>query len=1071
MKSIIHLSEWSQKTAVKIKSALFLSVFVTLLLSSFVVAQIHRGVIRGRLTDVNGSAIPGATVNAIQTETGATQTTTTNNKGEYAFTQLQPGAYQVELEKSGFDKHVIKAELKINQELRLDQAMKVAGLQQTVEIIAPRTPLKKDSAAQGNIIENQQITGLPLDGRNFQELVLLIPGAVPAAQGSAGSARGDFSFNVNGAREDATNFLLDGVYNVDPKLNTAAVRPPVDAVQEFEIVTNGYDASFGRSGGAQVNVILKSGTNHLHGTAYEFFRNASLDARNYFVPADQPDPKYQRNQFGFALGGPIAQNRAFFFVDYEGRRDREGITRLTNVPTQLERNGDFSQSFLPAPFNLFQQQPFANRQIPSFFLNPISVKIAALYPLPNRNVPGQNFVSSPTQRDRNDHFDVRLNHSPTDKTSFTARYSFADRTLFEPFTGPSYPQVPGYGDNVLRRGQNAMLGATHIFSSSFINETRVAFNRVASAVNHETQGSNINRTLGLPDVATNPRALGLTFISVLAFSPLGDEFNNPQNTVTNTYQILDTATYTRGSHLLKFGVEFRANQQNGFRDVQARGTLNFTGAFTQNPLADLLLGLITFSSSAKVDNHQHMRTNSYNAFVNDSWRVTPRLTLNAGVRYEYNTPAVDAQDRVALYNPTTRTVVPVGKNGLPRAGYEGDKNNVAPRVGFAWTLDDKTVLRSSYGIFYDQSALAPGEALYFNPPYYELNFNIPSQTSLITLQNPFPNTTSAFFPKSVLAIQRDFRTAYFQHWNMSVQRQLGDNRLFEIAYVASKGTKLSAGRDINQPRPSTQALNLRPLPQFSDITMLESRANSSYQSLQLSYQQRLSTGLSVLGAYTFGKSIDDASGFFTSSGDPNFPQDSNNASAERGRSNFDVRHRMSVSYSYALPFGTGRRWLSNGGAAAAILGDWESYGIVTLQSGRPFTVALQTTLDNSNTGFANLGFNGNDRPNLVGNPKLSNPTPERWFNTAAFTTPAFGSFGSASRNIVDGPGYANVNFSLLKNIGLTESLKLQVRAEAFNLFNRVNFDLPDNFVGSPSFGRIRSAQSPRHIQFGLKLLF
>ena len=1057
----------------KIKSALILSLLLSLLLSSFAVAQIHRGVIRGRLTDIAGSAIPGATVNAIHNETGATKTTTTSTSGEYVFTQLPPGAYQVELEKSGFDKHVIKAELKVNQELRLDQAMKVSGLTQTVEIIAPRTPLKKDSAAQGNVIGNQQITGLPLDGRNFQELVLLVPGAAPAAQGSAGSVRGDFSFNVNGAREDATNFLLDGVYNVDPKLNTAAVRPPVDAVQEFEIVTNGYDASFGRSGGAQVNVILKSGTNIFHGTAYEFFRNASLDARNYFVPADQPDPAYKRNQFGFALGGPIVANRTFFFADYEGRREREGITRLTNVPTRLERNGDFSNSFLPAPFNLFQQQPFANKQIPSFFLNPIGLKIAALYPLPNRNVPGQNYVSSPTQRDRNDHFDVRLNHAPTDKTSFTARYSFSDRTLFEPFTGPSYPQVPGYGDTVLRRGQNAMLSATHIFSSSLINETRVAFNRVAGAVNHQTQGSSINRTLGLPDVATNPRDLGLTFISVLAFSPLGDEFNNPQNTVTNTYQILDTATYTRSSHLLKFGVEFRANQQNGFRDVQSRGTLNFTGAFTTNPLADLLLGLITFSSSAKVDNHQHMRTNSYNAFVNDSWRVRPRLTLNAGLRYEYNTPAVDAQNRVALFDTATKAVVPVGTGSMPRAGYEGDKNNLAPRVGFAWTLgsSQNTVLRGSYGLFYDQSALAPGEALFFNPPYFELNFNIPSQTSLLTLQNPFPNTASAFFPKSVLAIQRDFRTAYAQHWNLSVQRQLGENRLFEVAYVAAKGTKLLAGRDINQARPRTQQPNLRPLPQFSDITMLESRANSNYQSLQLSYQQRLSTGLSVLGAYTLGKSIDDASGFFNSSGDPNFPQDSNNPGAERGRSNFDVRHRMSVSYSYALPFGTGKRWLSNGGAAAAIFGDWESFGIVTLQSGRPFTVALQTTLDNSNTGFSNLGFNSNDRPNLIGNPKLSNPTPERWFNTAAFTTPAFGTFGSAGRNTVEGPGYANVNFSLLKNIGLTESLKLQVRAEAFNVFNRVNFDLPDNFVGSPSFGRIRSAQSPRHIQFGLKLLF
>ena len=1060
------------KFAPVVWSALFLSLF-SLLVAQTAFAQIHRGIIRGRLIDANGGVIINAEVKVIQKETGETRTGTSNGVGEYAFTLLPPGAYEIRIGKAGFKAYLFQVELKINQEQRVDFTMGVTQLSELVTVNVPQIPLKKDSSAQGSVIDNHQITGLPLDGRNFQELILLVPGAAPAAQGSAGSVRGDLSFNVNGTREDASNFLLDGVYNVDPKLNTAAVRPPVDAVQEFEIVTNGYDASFGRNGGAQVNVILKSGTNNLHGAAYEFFRNASLDARNYFAPADQSAPKYQRNQFGFAMGGPIVANRTFFFTDYEGRREREGITRVTNVPTLAERSGDFSQSFLPAPFNLFTQQPFANKQIPAFFQNPIGVKIAALYPLPNRNAPGQNYVSSPTQRDRNDHFDVRINHAPTDKTALTARYSFADRTLFEPFTGPSYPQIPGYGDNVLRRGQNAMTGVSHIFSSSLINETRVAFNRVATAVNHQTQGSTINRTLGLPDVATNPRDLGLTFISVLGFSPLGDEFNNPQNTVTNTFQALDTATYTRGSHLLKFGFEFRANQQNGFRDVQARGSLNFTGAFTQNPLADLLLGLITFSSSAKVDNHQHLRTNSYNAFVNDSWRVRPRLTLNAGVRYEYNTPAVDAQNRVALFNPATKAVVPVGTNGMPRAGYDGDKNNVAPRVGLAWTLDksESTVLRGSYGIFYDQSALAPGEALYFNPPYYELNFNLPTQTSLLTLQNPFPNTLSAFFPKSLLAIQRDFRTGYLQHWNLSVQRQLGKNRLFEVAYVASKGTKLLAGRDINQPRASTQQPNLRPLPQFSDITILESRSNSNYHSLQMTYQQRLSSSLSMFGAYTLAKSIDDASGFFTSSGDPNFPQDSNNPGAERGRSNFDVRQRMSLSYSYALPFGQGKQWLSKGGALAAVLGDWESFGVITLQSGRPFTVALQTTLDNSNTGFANLGFNGNDRPNLIGNPALSNPTPDRWFNPAAFVTPAFGSFGSAGRNIVEGPGYANVNFSLLKNVALTESIKLQFRAETFNLFNHPNFDLPDNFVGSPSFGKIRSAQSPRHIQFGLKLLF
>jgi hypothetical protein len=1041
-------------------------------------AQIHRGLIRGRLTDASGAAIAGAKLKVVRTATGETREATSDASGEYAVTLLPAGGYRLQIDKPGFRHYVVDLTLEVNHELRFDLQMQIAGLEVTEDVNAPPARVERDSNALGEVIENRQITGLPLDGRNFLELSLLVAGAAPAAPGSAGSVRGDFAFNVNGAREDSNNFLLDGVYNVDPKLNTFGVRPPVDAVQEFAIITSGYDASFGRNAGAQVNVILKSGTNSFHGTAYEFFRNAALDARNFFAPANEPAPKYQRNQFGFSLGGPIVKDRTFFFADYEGLREREGITRVTNVPTALERAGDFSQSFLPAPINPFTRQPFADRKIPAQLLNPIGARVAALYPLPNRSTPFQNFVSSPTRRDRNDHFDVRLDHVIAKSSSLAARYSFGDRDLYEPFSGPNFAAVPGFGTNIPRRAQNAMIAETHVFSPSLLNEARFAYNRVAAGSFHENLGRSINQSVGLPEVSRNQRDFGLSFISIIGFSPLGDEYNNPQHSTTNTYQFLDTATYTRGSHLVKFGFEFRANQQNGYRDVQSRGFLNFVGLFTGNPLADLLIGLPIVTGSARVDNHQHLRTTSYNLFVNDGWRVTPRLTLNAGLRYEYNTPAVDADDRANVYDPATKSLVRVGTSGIPRSGYEADKNNFAPRVGFAWTLDkeQQTVLRAGYGFFYDQSALAPGEALFFNAPYYDFVFNFPSEQSLLTLFNPFPNTLAAVLPRSALAFQRDLRTPYMQHWNANVQRQLGASRVLEVAYVGSKGTKLLTARDINQPRPGPRLPApfppyLRPVPQFEDITMLESRANSHYHSLQMTFQQRLAEGLSLLSAYTWAKSIDDASGFFSSAGDPNFPQDSYNVSAERGRSNFDVRHRFSLSYLYELPFGRGRRWIGNAGWVSAVLGGWQSAGIVTLQTGRPFTVALLTEEDNSNTGRANLGFGANDRPNLVGDAKLSNPTPERWFNTTAFVKPPFGSFGNAGRNILDGPGYANVNFSLLKDVGLTEGLKLQLRAESFNLFNRPNFDLPDNFLGSPSFGRIRSAQSPRRIQFGVKLLF
>ncbi|CAN5296440.1 hypothetical protein BH18ACI2_BH18ACI2_19710 [soil metagenome] len=1002
---------------------------------------------------------------------------TSGTEGEYAVSSLLPGSYRLEIEFPNFKKYSQSIQLQVGQELRADVPLEIGQINEDDFKHVYELPevLKQDSAALGTVIENRQVTGLPLDGRNFLDLTLLVPGAVPAAEGSAGSVRGDFAFSVNGAREDSNYFVLDGVYNVDPKLNTFGVQPPVDAVREFEVLTNSYDASFGRNAGAQVNVILKSGTNALHGSLFVFHRNGALDARNYFAPADQPAPKYIRNQFGASFGGPIVKDRTFIFGDYEGTRTREGITRVTNVPTLAERSGDFSQSFFAPPTNPFTQQPFPGHRIPVEFQNPIGRAIANLYPLPNRDVPFQNFVSSPLLRDRNDHFDVRLDHKLTASTDLTARYSFGDRNLLDPFTGPTFSLVPGFGVFVPRRSQNAMLAATHIFSPTLVNEVRFAFNRVASAVTQEGRGASLNRQVGLPELSTNARDFGLSFITLTGFSPLGDEFNNPQQSVTNTFQFLDTATYVSGYHLFKFGFDFRAVQQNAFRDVQSRGFLTFSSQvpLTGNALADLLLGFPALTGGARVDNHQHLRGESYNFFFNDSFRATPRLTLTYGLRYEYNSPPVDTEDRANIYDVATRTLIPVGTNGIPRSGYEDDKNNLAPRVGLAWTLGDEsnTVLRAGYGVYYDQNALAPGEALYFNAPFFDLNlyFSLPGLP--LTLNAPFPSFFPFELPVTAVAFQRDLRTPYMQHWHLSVQQQLGSNRVLEVAYVGSQGTKLLTARDINQPPASAQRPNPRPVPQFDDINLLESRANSNYHSLQARLQQRLTAGLSLLASYTYAKSIDDASNFFSSAGDPNFPQDSRNTRAERGRSNFDVRHRFSLSYAYDLPFGRGRRFLADNRFITTLVTGWQTYGIVTLQTGRPFTVALLPEIDISNTGRSNLGFGANDRPNVTGAPSLAHRTPERWFNTDAFAFPAFGTFGNAGRNILDGPGFQNVNASLVKNTALTETINLQLRAEAFNLFNRPNFNLPDNFLGSPTFGQILSAQSPRRLQFGLKLLF
>ncbi len=1052
----------------------FIALLATLTIASTVFAQNFRGVIRGRVTDSSDRPVPGADLNLVREETSERRKVKTGSAGEYYFTLLAPGQYRLEVEQSGFKKTIHRASLEVNQDLRIDLALQVGSLRDEILVEAPKVALRKDSSALDTVIENTQVVGLPLDGRNFLELGLLVPGASPSAPGSAGTVRGDFAFSVNGGREDANAYLLDGVYNIDPKLNGIAVRPPVDAVREFEVLASTYDASFGRNSSAQVNVVLRSGGNQFHGTAYEFLRNRALDARNHFAPPGVAAPQYQRNQFGGSIGGPIIKDKTFFFGDYEGTRLREGLTRVSNVPTLHERRGDFSQSFFPKPVVPGTTNPFPNNAIPSFFQNPVGVKLAALYPQPNRNVPFENFVSSPVRRDRDDLFDIRMDHRLSGSADLASRYSFDDRDLFEPFSGATFAAIPGFGTQILRRGQNFMIGETHVFSSRLLNDVRFAFNRVALAANQENQNRNLNAEVGLPVISPKPRDLGLTFVTIPGFSPLGDEFNNPQFSATNTFQVLDTATYSRDRHLVKFGFDIRVMQQNAFRDVQSRGFLAFSPqAYTGNALADLLLGLPVTTGVARLDNPQHLRGESYSFFATDSFRIRPNLNITLGLRYEYNSPPVDVDDRANIFNVSTKSLVQVGTNGVPRAGYDSDKNNFAPRLGIAWTLGDKgnTVIRSGYGFYYDQASLAPGEGLYFNAPYFDLRFFFPLPGFTLSLSDPFPSTFPFPTPPSAFAFQTDLRTPYLQHWNLSVQQQLGGSRVFELAYVGSKGTKLIAARDLNEPRPNTQQFNPRPLPQFSDILLQGSSASSSYHSLQARLQQRLDFGLSMLASYTWSKSIDSASSFFVSSGDPNFPQNSYNPGAERGRSNFDLAHRFSLSYAYDFPFGKGQRWLANEGWVSVLVDGWQSYGIVSLQTGRPFTVALLSEIDRSNTGRANLGFGFNDRPNLVGDPKLSDPTSSRWFNTSAFAFQPFGSFGSAGRNIVDGPGYANVNFSLVKNTMLKENLNLQFRSEFFNLFNHTNYDLPDNFLGSPTFGRILSAQSPRRVQFGVKLVF
>lgn len=1040
------------------------------LLPALTHAQAVRGTIQGRVADGTGRVVAGAQVLVVSDATGYRSSLRTDDRGWFLVTPVEPGTYRLEIERAGFRRHVQTLTLLVNQGLRIDVVLQPGAVNEVVTVTAQAPPLDRAAASLRSRIDRDLVANLPLDGRNFLELALLSGGAVPAAQGSAGSVRGDFAFNVNGAREDANSFLLDGTYNYDPKLNSVGVRPPVDAIREFEVLTSNPDASFGKSAGAQVNVVTKSGSNRREGTAYEFLRTSGFNARNHFAPESEPAPAYQRHQFGASMGAPIKRDRVFIFADFEGTRLSEGITRLTNVPTLAERGGDFSASRSGVPRNPFTGLPFAGGRIPREFQNPVGQAIAALYPEPNRSSSLANYVSSPELEDDVDQFDVRLDLAGSGFT-LTSRYSFSDRRLFEPFAGPAFAAVPGFGTDVPRRAQNLMFSLVNPFGGRWVSEGRVGWTRVATGVFHEGQGASLNRAVGLPELSANARDWGLSFISVAGFSPLGDEYNNPQHGRTGVWQFSDTVSRAAGPHFLKVGGEVRLLTQQAYRDVQSRGLLSFTNqAFTGNGLADLLLGLPTVTVGATLDNPQDLRASSFAWFLQDVLQVSPTVTVSAGLRYELNVPPVDVNDRVQLYDPATGGLAPVGQSGLPRAGYDSDLNNFAPRLGLAWAARPGTVVRAGYGISYDQAALAPNEFLYFNAPYFKLNtyFTIPGAYTL-TLFDPFPASFPFPLPNSATAVQRDLRTGYLHQWNGNVQHQLGSRRTIEVAYVGSRGRNLIAARDINQPAPSPVPFNLRPNPFFADILMIESRAGSAFDALEVKLDQRLDRGVSFSAAYTLGKSRDDASGFFSSAGDANFPQDSNNPAAEWARSNFDVRHRLAVSGLWQLPFGPDRRWL-NRGLAATCLGNWDLYAIFAAQSGRPFTVAIHPDIDNSNTGRANLGFGSNDRPDLVGDPSLADPGPFRWFDPAAFAMPAYGSFGNVRRNSLEGPGFKNLNVAFARRVPFNRGA-LQVRLEIFNVFNWTNFDQPDNFLGSLTFGQILSAGAPRRVQIGVKFLY
>ena len=1070
-------------------------------------AQQETATMTGIVRDETGAIIPKATVTVTNVQTNISVKTETDESGAYVIPSLRPGEYSVTVESTGFRKIVRTGiTLQVAQVARIDLTLQTGGLSETVEVVGATSLLDTQTSSRGLVIDQKKIVELPLNGRDYNQLALLSPGVLPGTPRLA-SVNFKGVLNVNGNRTFNNVFLLDGVDNISYSNsfrgeNVQLVQPSIEALQEFKIQTNAYSAEFGRSSGAVVNATIKSGTNTVRGSVYEFLRNDALDANNFFSnKLNAPKPKRERNQFGAAVGGPLVRNRTFWFGDYEGLRDQEGIPRTRLVPSAAEKAGLFS-SVVVDPFAAgrpaFSQNAQGQWVIPRDRWDPVAARIVPMIPDPN--VAGTNiYASTPVTDTTQDQFDVRLDHQIATGLTLFGRYSFVDTLTFRPAPLPglgegSFNDAFGSNDN---RSQGLALGLTWMVSPSIVGDIRFGYARGDYYTYPPNFGVDGAAEIGLKNVPNDPSIVGgVPKVNIQGFDAVGRHTSTPQFQTPRSWNPRATFSWTRGAHFVKFGGEF-LHVQTQINDLNATiGRMNFENRFTNLAVGDLLLGLpsqLALTSYTVMDQGQHMQF----YFVQDDYRISPKLTANVGLRYEYATPPVEKDNNFANFDPASGTMI-FAKDGsvYERALIHPDRNNFAPRLGFAYTPWSRMVLRGGYGVFFNHTVRQGREGLLgFNPPYLVDNLLQTSVSGAAAVASAAPFRLVDGYPSGLLdpnslaptvlrrAQDPNQRTPYIQQYNIGVQYELWPDVVLDVAYVGNKGTKLNGFRNLNQRAVITnpngsQSAGARPYPAFGDIQWMENRVSSNYNSLQLRLEKRFSQGLSGMLSYTLGEAITDAPDHISTSGGGagidtgvfREPQDGNNLRAERGPAEFDVRHRFVASYIWELPFGRGRKYGSNWSAPMdVLLGGWQLTGIHVLQSG----LALTATLGGSTV--LNLGGERRARPNLIGDPELpeSQRTIDRWFNTDAFAafSPSPQAFGNAGVGIMRGPGVANFDFTLAKNFHITERRYVQFRTELFNAFNHANFGPPNIARESSGFGQILSAANARIIQFGFKFYF
>lgn len=1063
-------------------------------------AQDTSATLEGQITDASGSVVAGATIRVAGAGTGYARVQTSNRAGAYHLS-VPVGEYELRVSAPNFAEYVRTGiQLDVSQTARVDIQLQVARQKDVVSVSGAAPLVDAGSNTIGNLVTGRELLDLPLNGRNFTQLGLLQPGVAPMTAGLAeagGSLRAGQAYAVNGQRPESNNYLLDGVTNVNRVDGGYALKTPVDAIQEFRILTETAPPEFGGTSGATTTVVTRSGSNELHGTIYEFLRNDALDARNFFAAQVEP---LKQNQFGATLGGPLRRNRDFLYGYYEGFRNVQGVTQNATVPSDAERAGNFSGE--PQPLiNEFIGQPFPNNQIPASMLNATALNLVNFYPHANA---GPNlFVTTQTMRNSADQGGARFDHIFNERDQLALHYAHAVSSNLDPLSiaGANVPGFP-VGEDI--GTQSAAISETHLFSGTTINVLRAGFFR-----NVFDTDKPLNRT--------SPRALGFNYDSTLAaaegppffivsgYASVGDPITGPRDTAQNTFEASDSLAHIAGAHSLKAGVEFRRTQINMTEGIASNGFFVFAPFPASDAFASFLLGFPVVFFQGGGDLNRGLRNVDFAAYGQDEWRITPRLTLNYGLRWEVDTPFVDIRNRVNAWSPGRQsTVFPNAPAGLLFPGDPGVPDGIAPvywkglmpRVGLAWdpTGSGKTSVRAAYGIFYDSftngvggplqaplSALPWTQARQLGAPF---NFTDPWNG-----QNPFtPNSFPQ--PTTVLTVANGTRPPYSQNWNFSVQRSFAHDFLLDVRYIGNKGTRLPRFIEGNPalygPGATAQNADQRRIyagcqgPQgpcnFGSVGLITDSTNSTYHAGQVALTRRFSHGLGFLASYTFSKTLDYVSSFNVSgsaprlvAGENDLAQNPFDLNAEHGPSLFDARHRFVLSGSYQIPFPRSAARL-----ARAAFGGWQLNTIANFSSGTPFTVydSANAALEGSApeiTGFYS------SRPNLIGDPNQGPHTPNQWVSRAPFQRldPATqaGQFGNEGRNAVRGPGISNVDLSLLKTVPVAERARLQFRAECFNIANHANFGLPDNDIASPTFGQVLEAGAPRLLQFGVKLIY